>query len=60
MGDAEEYFNDLGLEYNVDYKDNNKGKDKVTGRRSNKNKMESSDDSLFDLIDSMYKNEEGD
>ena len=57
VGDAEEYFNDLGLEYNVDYKDNKK--EKATGRRSDKNKLESSDDSLFDLIDSMYKNEEG-
>ena len=57
VGDAEEYFNDLGLEYNVDYKDNKK--EKATGRRSEKNKTESSDDSLFDLIDSMYKNEEG-
>ena len=60
VGDAEEYFNDLGLEYNVDYKDNKK--DKATGRRSEKNKEisaeESSEDSLFDLIDSMYKEEE--
>ena len=31
VGDAEEYFNDLGLEYNVDYKDG--GKEKATGRR---------------------------
>lgn len=34
IGDAEEYFNDLGLEYNVDYKDN--AKEKMT--RLNKNK----------------------
>lgn len=56
VGDAEEYFNDLGLEYNVDYKDNKK--EKATGRRSDKKKMESSEDSLFDLIDSMYKDSE--
>ena len=31
MGDAEEYFEDLGLEYNVDYKD--VSKEKATGRR---------------------------
>lgn len=31
MGDAEEYFQDLGLEYNIDYKD--ASKDRVTGRR---------------------------
>ena len=33
MGDAEEYFNDLGLEYNVDYQDG--AKTKATGRRYN-------------------------
>lgn len=31
VGDAEEYFNDLGLQYNVDYKD--ASKERVTGRR---------------------------
>ncbi len=31
MGDAIEYFNDLGLEYNVDYRD--ASKEKATGRR---------------------------
>lgn len=35
VGDAEEYFNELGLEYNVDYKDSSK--EKATGRRSEKN-----------------------
>ncbi|MCI8346857.1 MAG: hypothetical protein HFJ12_02785 [Bacilli bacterium] len=35
VGDAEEYFEDLGLEYNVDYKDTSK--EKATGRRTNKN-----------------------
>ena len=34
VGDAEEYFNDLGLEYNVDYKDNSM--EKATGRRTAK------------------------
>lgn len=32
VGDAEEYFNDLGLEYNVDYKDQKY--ETATGRRS--------------------------
>jgi len=32
VGDAEEYFNDLGLEYNVDYKDQKY--ENATGRRS--------------------------
>mgnify|MGYP006358402777 CR=1 FL=1 len=94
MGDALEYFEDLGLEYNVDYVDSNKPA--PTGRRTKDNydedrdvpaiisrveepvveevkevkkeivkeedpvirKAESSidsDDNLFDLIDSMYK-----
>ena len=79
MGDALEYFEDLGLEYNVDYVD--ASKEKATGRRSdnyddvpqitqeipvvaeekevvtevNKEVNIDSDDNLFDLIDSMYK-----
>ena len=70
VGDAEEYFEDLGLEYNVDYKD--KSKEKATGRRTDiikeddvkdnnemmvgKEEISSDDDgdNLFDLIDSMY------
>ncbi len=36
LGDAEEYFDDLGLEYNVDYKDNAKEKSSKT-TRSTKN-----------------------
>lgn len=71
VGDAEEYFNDLGLEYNVDYKDNSVTK--ATGRRSTKletkdkeekGTKEENDDSaslennLFDLIESMYEDKE--
>lgn len=79
MGDAEEYFRDLGLEYNIDYKDSSK--EKATGRRVTedydekekvsttkeleKEKVSTStessvptDDNLFDLIDSMYEDEE--
>ncbi len=83
MGDALEYFQDLGLEYNVDYVDATK---KATGRRVKENyeelepvkdddvsttsdtkkktdtkdevKKDNDDDNLFDLIDSMYKEEE--
>ena len=83
MGDALEYFHDLGLEYNVDYVDATK---KATGRRVKVNyeelepvkdddvsttsdtkkktdtkdevKKDNDDDNLFDLIDSMYKEEE--
>ena len=69
VGDAEEYFNDLGLEYNIDYKDHSR--EKATGRRSEKNKDKDTtieeetpkkkakvEDSLFDLIDSMYQDPE--
>lgn len=40
LGDAEEYFDDLGLEYNVDYKDSAKEKEKAVNKstRSTKNK----------------------
>ena len=77
VGDAVEYFQDLGLEYNVDYMDAAK---KTTGRRAEKKKTEEaeveakmeepelpevkeeaaddSDDNLFDLIDSMYRDNE--
>lgn len=78
VGDAVEYFEDLGLEYNVDYLDASK---KASGRRvkdsyddkpevlsnvkvhdeptfvdSNDESLD--DDNLFDLIDSMYQEQE--
>lgn len=68
IGDAEEYFEDLGLEYNIDYKDNMK--EKATGRRSSVSDIEYSqddavkpkddklEDNLFDLIESMYNKED--
>lgn len=72
IADAEEYFEDLGLEYNVDYKDSKY--EKATGRRiSKKEKVEEEkteesinvdnedvnlEDNLFDLIDSMYEEKE--
>ncbi len=71
VGDAEEYFEDLGLEYNNDYID--LSKEKATGRRTSSmdkydeepddedDKMieveKSDDENLFDLIDSMYEKE---
>lgn len=62
LADAEEYFEDLGLEYNIDYKDTRY--EKASGRRTkteedNTNTTDSNDanleDNLFDLIDSMYE-----
>jgi len=72
VGDAEEYFEDLGLEYNKDYIDATK--EKASGRRvkdekeceeAEEEKKESTlqpdvvedEDNLFDLIDSMYSEE---
>ena len=63
VGDAEEYFNDLGLEYNVDYKDTTM--ERVTGRRTAKLEDKETDtedvsleNNLFDLIESMYEDKE--
>jgi len=53
IGDADEYYKDLGLEYNVDYQDNSKNAETRVQKREEKK-----DDNLFDLIDSMYKKEE--
>lgn len=94
MGDAEEYFQDLGLEYNVDYVDVStdtpkkekpkkveekpveeekkeevpvkeeviiEEKVKVTPVEEKENKdtnVEDDNDNLFDLIDSMYQEDE--
>ena len=62
VGDAEEYFNDLGLEYNVDYKvEREDAKAEKEERENNKISIdESSDDdkNLFDLIYSMYEDKE--
>ena len=54
IGDADEYYKDLGLEYNVDYQDNSKDAESRVQRHEETKK----DDNLFDLIDSMYKKEE--
>ena len=65
VGDAEEYFNDLGLEYNVDYKvekeepkEEKEEKPKISRVEKNKEDKENEDDkNLFDLIDAMYEDE---
>ncbi len=72
VGDAEEYFNELGLEYNVDYKDTTieKNKGKVIENDQLKETKDDSQDNtknentdglesnLFDLIESMYDEKE--
>ena len=47
MGDAEEYFEDLGLEYNVDYKDISK--EKASGRRTKKTYEEEENDQTTEV-----------
>lgn len=65
VGDAEEYFNDLGLEYNVDYKvekeEEVKEEPKTRTRRIEKiedNNKDEDDKNLFELIDAMYEDED--
>jgi len=63
LEDADEYYNDLGLAYNVDYKDRGRDdekeetKEKVITNLARK-KEKNTDDNLFDLIESMYDKEE--
>ena len=54
IADADEYYNDLGLAYNVDYKDMSRSQ---TTKKKAETK-EKDDDNLFDLIDSMYNKKE--
>ncbi len=64
VGDAEEYYSDLGLEYNVDYKVEKDGKSKTNYGIDDTSvkrvsKIDKEDESnLFDLIDSMYEEKE--
>ncbi len=62
LADADEYYNDLGLAYNVDYSDasrsNTTRTSKYNIKNNKKDKEQSVDDNLFDLIDSMYSKED--
>ena len=60
LADADEYYNDLGLAYNVDYSDASRNSDSQKSRYSKEKKRsnKSVDDNLFDLIDSMYNKED--
>ena len=60
VGDAEEYFNDLGLEYNVDYKVEKEEPQEEKPKHTRVEKLEEDEDdkNLFDLIDAMYEDEE--
>lgn len=70
IADADEYYNELGLAYNVDYDDTSrdiqssnkstKSNISVSSRSKRYQEVEnmSDDDNLFDLIDSMYNKED--
>jgi hypothetical protein len=60
LADADEYYNDLGLAYNVDYSDASRSNNTRSTKYNNKNnkKDKEVDDNLFDLIDSMYNKED--
>ena len=72
VGDAEEYFHDLGLEYNVDYKEEKEPEEEKVEVKEEKeekrppmkefnDEIETEEDkNLFDLIDSMYEDESED
>ncbi len=66
VGDAVEYFNDLGLEYNVDYKVEEETESPKEVKKEPIKEVKSiniedsneDDKNLFDLIDSMYEDKE--
>ena len=62
LADADEYYNDLGLAYNVDYSDASRSSTSSTRSSKyspkEKRKDKNIDENLFDLIDSMYKEDE--
>jgi len=58
LGEADEYFNDLGLAYNTDYKDISKELSDGKILETKKSSKQSLEDNLFDLIESMYDRED--
>lgn len=56
LGEADEYFNDLGLAYNTDYKDISK--EINDGKILEDDHGDKLEDNLFDLIESMYDKED--
>ncbi|MBQ8472774.1 MAG: hypothetical protein IJ501_04660 [Bacilli bacterium] len=58
IGEADEYFNDLGLAYNTDYKDISKEISDGKILENERGTGDSLEDNLFDLIESMYDRED--
>lgn len=60
LADADEYYNDLGLAYNVDYNDTSRDTRLSRSKKHQEEKQEENEgnDNLFDLIDLMYNKED--
>ena len=60
LADADEYYNDLGLAYNVDYNDTSRDTRMSRSKKHQEEKQEENEgnDNLFDLIDLMYNKED--
>jgi len=60
LADADEYYNDLGLAYNVDYNDTSRDTRMSRTKKHQEEKQEENEgnDNLFDLIDLMYNKED--
>ncbi len=58
LGEADEYYTDLGLAYNTDYKDVSKEINDGKVKKEKKEKGDKLEDNLFDLIETMYDRED--
>ena len=58
MGDALEYFQDLGLEYNVDYVDVSKEKSKQKSNQDIKKEEELAEEAIDEVINEENKNQQ--
>ena len=60
LAEADEYYNDLGLAYNVDYTDASREQATTRTKKYHEDKQEENEgnDNLFDLIDLMYNKED--
>ena len=60
LAEADEYYNDLGLAYNVDYNDSSRSNVNTRTKRYHEDKQDENEgnDNLFDLIDLMYNKED--
>ena len=60
VGDAEEYFNELGLEYNVDYKDDSLEQNKVSKERTRRSTVDNKKIASNEEVDDEIEQEDFD